>query len=1012
MSSHGDCFAAGLALSANSDVYVYCLTPFMGNVTMVGTIANTSPTFGQGVVLSEKYVVITSRGSTTATLFVYSRSDYSLITSVGTPSTAVTFGEDLAASASMDVLFVGAIETIYPYIFDGTALVPLPQFVIDLPGADSAFGTRVLVASDRCVVSMDGNTPKVYMFCQQAANGTGPWSQTAMVSTVGPNLIGISGWNSFVAVVSATACQILTVTGTTLTVVQNIQVGGPNVAFDAASGCLAITTSIAYSSCSSCTITPHIFCPVPGLSSWTEVASPQLLTVSSASWLADRQTAFLANVLFGGSQDMQLYTWGTSCCSAGASGVGGLCTPCPPGSIAPVAGSVACQPCGTGWISVGGTTCDICLPGTYSVSNNCTACPAGSIAPVSGSSTCQACATGWISVGGTACEVCLPGTFAANNRCAGCAAGSFSSHAAATACDLCTDGWFSLPNAVNCSHCDSGYYAPNKTAAICLPCPGGSSTNSSQPSSSCFKCPGGTFSRNGTVCKECGIGTWSTGGSSACMSCPAGTYSNVTGATSPAQCTACPAGTWSSGTGLTTSKCEVCPQGTFSQLLASGSPTNCLPCPSGSYSNASAATSCIPCPETALCAIGSVWPLDDVQMPVTGAIVPDRVDFVSLVNAQMQSGALLIRVVAFSVAFGALGLLGVCVLCARSTRCIRNNLAYLDILFNIRHYITAGQPLMKRPTMLGGLCTLVFIVVGIAVASALILQFTFYNGAGSDSLRATTGPEVINGAQRATTCGFNLTLFGYNGNCSKDFVAFSASGSSLATETYFVSASKEMCFVRWSCTDCSFDDGTVLQATFAGELAYVTFANWTFECAEGRFDEANTIVGSLTANSEAAVLMGNATAPNVVALYVYPTIYSYYGDDPTFSYRLATGPVSSLVSVDAAAFPYTSRGFSFALSIRVFEGYSVVAINQATSWVQMLAQIAALLPGIMTVLVVIMTTIEYCRSKRPRHALDESSALLSDATSLGGDTASDKRFAQLQAKLDAVTQELAEMRKR
>ena len=292
-----------------------------------------------------------------------------------------------------------------------------------------------------------------------------------------------------------------------------------------------------------------------------------------------------------------------SVCPPGTFCPGGAITapPCPPGTFCPTSGGSTSVPCppGTYCPNSGSSTTVPCPPGTYCPTSGQSTpgslCPPGKYCPGGGSVplACppgKSCPTPGGSAGGS---LCPPGTYCPGNIVIplDCPPGTFCPTAGSSTTNQCPIGQYCPISGLTAgSLCPPGKYCPT---------PGGTTSGSTCPAG--FSCAAGTVTP-----VACPSGTFSPAGASTCSACPAGQYS-----ADGAQCTQCNAGYSCSGTGDTTahaicpagkysnagaSSCESCPAGTYSSAIGAVSNITCGKCPKGTYSQATAATTCTPCP--------------------------------------------------------------------------------------------------------------------------------------------------------------------------------------------------------------------------------------------------------------------------------------------------------------------------------------------------------------------------------------------------------------------------------
>ncbi|ELP84793.1 protein serine/threonine kinase, putative [Entamoeba invadens IP1] len=158
----------------------------------------------------------------------------------------------------------------------------------------------------------------------------------------------------------------------------------------------------------------------------------------------------------------------------------------------------------------------------------------------------------------------------------------------------CQKGYYSNDQAVSCTICPDGKYAPNNSSSSCITCEAGTYSNGDEKEV-CTKCSAGTYSYLGSSkCSNCIAGTYSSSGSSICTSCLNGSYS-LDGAS---KCMPC-INTTCATCNPTNGKCTLCSVG--SGLISDGI---CKKCEAG-YHSAGGAISCTKCGVNQYSFIGS-----------------------------------------------------------------------------------------------------------------------------------------------------------------------------------------------------------------------------------------------------------------------------------------------------------------------------------------------------------------------------------------------------------------------
>lgn len=270
--------------------------------------------------------------------------------------------------------------------------------------------------------------------------------------------------------------------------------------------------------------------------------------------------------------------------------------------------------------TLGGWTCDLCLPGEFCYDNVNKTCPSHSVSLRDAKSVMDCfCTAGYANATvQTEQELCVD--CPANSYCTGKGAvtqcGEYSVSPTqskdASKC-YCGPGWKGVNNSV-CTACQTPTYCFGGIESRCSE--GTFSQSMSWGASNC-SCIPGRWGPQGGPCIKCSAGKYNLlPGCTACsnltdtdcVKCEVGTASTVEGRDTT--CDVCPNGTFASPAGATT--CTRCPNGTFSSAKA-GSCTKCAlgwwspegssvctPCPMNTYLNLEGkgdASACMPCPE-------------------------------------------------------------------------------------------------------------------------------------------------------------------------------------------------------------------------------------------------------------------------------------------------------------------------------------------------------------------------------------------------------------------------------
>ena len=268
------------------------------------------------------------------------------------------------------------------------------------------------------------------------------------------------------------------------------------------------------------------------------------------------------------------------------------CQLCIPGAYQTGTGINSCMACKSGkYESLSGSTnCALCAAGKFfpstgaSSAAQCQACDANLFSPA-GSGSCSAdCPEGTYPSSEMECKYCDAGKYLTYRgsrdplECQPCKAGTYSSTQGATMevlCHVCSAGRYSWKGAVICSQCAAGTYQSGlgmTSTHDCLLCDKGkfATTRNAVEYSECKDCNVGSFSSGGqSTCVQCSVGSFQASkAASECIFCSAGKYADISGSI---ECKLCYAGSYSN---LNTSVCTGCQSGKFSTAIGSGGSCN------------------------------------------------------------------------------------------------------------------------------------------------------------------------------------------------------------------------------------------------------------------------------------------------------------------------------------------------------------------------------------------------------------------------------------------------------
>lgn len=210
-------------------------------------------------------------------------------------------------------------------------------------------------------------------------------------------------------------------------------------------------------------------------------------------------------------------------------------------------------------------------------------------------------------------------------------------------------------------------------------------------------------------------------------------------------CEPCPVGTY-----FKDGACSLCPKGTYGKIKAATEKVQCIPCPAGYFSSKEGSIFCLQCESGSICPIGFSVPIQNLHKPSNSSIQPGHYTknlfFLSSINLMWYTCILISSV------FIILTLL--------SAR-VKKGLKVIDILVT-RHINKLNSPVIYRQTSIGGLFTLVFILISIVSLTVACLNF-FYNNI--DEYQALVPINSLDIDISSKVLQINSTFYGYGGEC-------------------------------------------------------------------------------------------------------------------------------------------------------------------------------------------------------------------------------------------------------
>lgn len=376
-----------------------------------------------------------------------------------------------------------------------------------------------------------------------------------------------------------------------------------------------------------------------------------------------------------------------------------------------------------------------CPVGTYSedCQSTCTACPSGTFQNVLGATSkadCKECHAGTYAVSNSTfseCVSCPSGYFSNNTgstECAPCVAGTYQNAEGQSECIACSKGFFQNEiGQSSCKKCDAGSYQNTTGQETCLLCETGT-YQSAQGQQHCDSCPAGTYleklgAEDINSCIPCSNGTFSSihgaGNSTACQLCAPGYFSDISGASS---CTACPPGTYQHESGS----------------------KECIPCSFGTYSSIPGRSeACEVCDGVdQFCSVGSSIPISSIFRTNATLTMDPFFSTLSKRTSEKQSTLNIARLVAVLVCmciivFQFFLMVFACVILPHAIKKKRRLPVRLDEwmskidVFPKKHWVPMKATLVKRKTFLGGLCTIIFLVLILTIVALTMTEFFTIN---------------------------------------------------------------------------------------------------------------------------------------------------------------------------------------------------------------------------------------------------------------------------------------------
>ncbi|CAG9323524.1 unnamed protein product [Blepharisma stoltei] len=186
--------------------------------------------------------------------------------------------------------------------------------------------------------------------------------------------------------------------------------------------------------------------------------------------------------------------------------------------------------------------------------------------------------------------------------------------------------------------------------------------------------------------------------------CSNGTYGK--------DCDPCPEGHYSDTFGI--EECKKCPKGTYNTFKGARTLNECYPCAYGSYASVEGSKYCDNCPAGTFCPAGTAEPL----------LIKDRVDFVSVQPKLYKQDSTIVDLTFSSAMYFIIAVSIFITILLIVHKPIRSSLPRFDS-YSTNHETKENHPIIKRRTALGGLFSLIFLMLAcLFILQGAVIYFT------------------------------------------------------------------------------------------------------------------------------------------------------------------------------------------------------------------------------------------------------------------------------------------------
>ena len=267
-----------------------------------------------------------------------------------------------------------------------------------------------------------------------------------------------------------------------------------------------------------------------------------------------------------------------------------------------------------------------------------------------------------------------------------------------------------------------------------------------------------------------------------------------------ADCTLCPAGSYAESPGL--SACISCAAGTYNNMAGANSARQCYPCVQGTFSSQIGANYCFDCPDYEFCPVGST---SFTQAPILMGTASSQP-----ANYIVSSGISSEQIVVFAA-------IPSCFLIFLLVFTLVPKVQHITVkldLFKTDHNYTLNEALVMDKTILGGLFSIMFMLVALIMISSSILDYENNNIEETKALMPVVILEQL-GTQIIAEITVQLTLFSYGGLCTDQCLPGGLFNITLSKVLYwsYQTTCKLVngnCVIYISCNNCNLQTGAVI----------------------------------------------------------------------------------------------------------------------------------------------------------------------------------------------------------